>query len=102
MDTAKRVIGVYGDKGEDGADAITLVITSSNGSIFKSENIVTVLTAHVYKAGSEVTGTALGALGSINWYKDGATTAVGTGSTLNIQAGTVTQKATYEARLEKS
>lgn len=86
--------------GQTGEDAITMVITSSNGSIFKNTAIATTLTAHVYKAGAEVTGDALTALGTIKWYKDGASTAAGTGSTLTITAGDVTNKAIYEARLE--
>ena len=86
--------------GTNGADALVLAITSSNGEIFKNTAIATVLTAHVYKAGIEVTGTALTALGTINWYKDGATTAVATGSTLTIDAGDVSGKATYVAQLE--
>ena len=87
--------------GDDGADAITMSITSSNGTIFKNTSIPTTLTAHVYKAGVEVTGNALTALGTIKWYKDGGSTAVGTGQTLTISAGAVTNKATYVAQLEQ-
>lgn len=87
--------------GDDGEDAITMSITSSNGTIFKNTSIATTLTAHVYKAGVEVTGNALSALGTIKWYKDGSTTAAGTGQTLTISAGAVTNKATYVAQLEK-
>lgn len=97
---AKGDQGVQGPQGNAGADAITLAITSSAGFIFKNSSIATTLTAHVYKAGAEVTGTALSALGTIKWYKDGGTTAVGTGSTLSISAGSVTNKATYTAQLE--
>ena len=86
--------------GDDGADAITLVVTSSNGTIFKNTAIATTLTAHVYKAGTELNATQIEALGTIKWYKDGGTTAAATGATLSITAGTVTNKATYEARLE--
>jgi hypothetical protein len=87
-------------KGEAGADALTLVVTSSAGTIFKNADIATTLTAHVYKAGAEVTGTALSALGAIKWYKDGGTTAVATGQTLTISAGSVANKASYVAQLE--
>lgn len=86
--------------GDDGADAITLVVTSSNGTIFKNTAIATTLTAHVYQAGQELDATAIAALGTIKWYKDGASTATATGATLSITAGSVTNKATYEARLE--
>ena len=84
----------------DGADAITLTVTSSNGTIFKNSAISTVLTAHVYKAGTELNITEIAALGTIKWYKDGGTTAVATGNTLTIDAGDVTNKATYIAQLE--
>lgn len=92
--------GKDGADGADGADAISISITSSNGTIFKNSAISTVLTAHVYKGGTEVTGTSLSALGTIKWYKDGGSTAVATGSTLTISAGDVTNKATYIAQLE--
>ena len=75
-------------------------VTSSNGTIFKNSTVETVLTAHVYQGGVEVTETALTALGTIKWYKDGGTTAVATGQTLTISAGDVTSKATYIAQLE--
>ena len=93
--------------GDDGADAITIAITSSNGSIFKNTSVETTLTAHVYKAGAEVTGSALTALGTIRWYKDGSSTPMTSttgitvnGATITITAGGVTNKATFEARLE--
>lgn len=98
--------GAKGDKGDKGAtgaagaDAITMVITSSNGTIFKNTDIATTLTAHVYKAGAEVTGSSLTALGTIKWYKDGSNTSSATGSTFTISAGDVANKASYEARLE--
>lgn len=95
-----NIKGATGATGAAGADAITIAITSSNGTIFKNASIETTLTAHVYKAGTEVTGSALTALGTIKWYKDGGTTAVATGATLNISAGDVSNKATYVAQLE--
>ena len=45
-------------------------------------------------------GAALTALGTIKWYKDGSTTASGTGATLSISSGDVTTKASYTAQLE--
>lgn len=92
--------GDKGDTGEAGADAITLSITSSNGTIFKNSSIATVLTAHVYQAGTELTSAQIAALGTIKWYKDGGSTATATGATLTIDAGDVTNKATYIAQLE--
>lgn len=98
--TTSYSVSRNGVNGADGADALTLVITSSNGDIFKNTAIATTLTAHVYKGGVEVTGSALTALGTIKWYKDGGTTAVATGQTLTITAGQVQTKATYIAQLE--
>lgn len=92
--------GTNGINGTNGKDAITMAITSSGGTIFKNTAIATTLTAHVYKGGVEVTGTALSALGTIKWYKDGETTAVATGSTYTIGAGDVSNKATFSAQLE--
>lgn len=92
--------GGKGDTGAPGADALTLTITSSNGTIFKNSAIETVLTAHVYKAGAELTAAQIAAFGTIKWYKDGDTTAVGTGATLTIDAGDVSHKASYVAQLE--
>ena len=89
-----------GADGQDGADALNLIITSSNGDIFKNTAIATTLTAHVYKGGAEVTGSALTALGTIKWYKDGSSTSMATGQTLTISAGDVANKATYVAQLE--
>lgn len=77
-----------------------MAITSSNGFIFKNTSVATTLTAHVYKGGAEVTGSALSALGTIKWYKDGGATAVASGQTLTISAGDVSSKASYTAQLE--
>ena len=60
--------GATGQTGAAGADAITLSITSSNGTIFKNSAIATVLTAHVYRAGAELNATQIAALGTIKWY----------------------------------
>ena len=100
--TAKWVYvnNIKGAKGDQGDAAITLSVTSSNGTIFKNSAVETVLTAHVYQGGVEVTGNALTALGTIKWYKDGSATATATGQTLTISAGDVTNKATYIAQLE--
>ena len=94
------VNNIRGQKGDTGAAGISMTVTSSNGQIFKNSEIETVLTAHVYQGGTELTGSALSALGTIKWYKDGGSTAVGTGQTLTISAGDVTDRATYVAQLE--
>ena len=96
-----NIKGAKGDQGNAGADAITMTITSSNGTIFKNTAITTTLTAHVYKAGAELDATAIAALGTIKWYKDGSTTPLSTtGQTLNIGSGDIDNKATYIAQLE--
>lgn len=92
--------GDAGEQGEPGDDAIVLIIESSAGIIFKNTAVATTLTARVFKGGVEVTGSDLTALGTIKWYKDGAATPVGTGSSLSVSAGTVTNRATYTAQLE--
>lgn len=95
--------GEQGDTGAAGADAITMVITSSMGTVFKNGSISTTLTAHVYKAGKEITASTsptLASLGTIKWYKDGGSTAVHTGQDYTITGEDVTNKATYTAQLE--
>ena len=92
--------GANGQNGSNGADALTMVIISSNGSIFKNTNIATTLSAHVYKGGVEVIGSGLAALGTIKWYKDGGSSAVATGASLTINPGDVTNNANYTAQLE--
>lgn len=109
---AKGETGAKGDKGETGAkgdtgetgaagaDALVMVITSSNGTIFKNASINTTLTAHVYKGGVELTSAQIATLGSVKWYKDGSTTAAATGLTFNISASTVNVKTNIVAQLE--
>lgn len=92
--------GAQGDKGNPGADALSLIIISSNGNIFKNTTIATTLSAHVFKGGKEVSGSALNALGTIKWYRDGASVSMATGSTLTINPGDVTNNANYTAQLE--
>ena len=59
------------------------------------------LTAHVYRAGAELSASQIAELGTIKWYKDGSTTPLSTtGATLNINASDVINKASYIAQLE--
>lgn len=121
--TDPRVIGVYGDTGAQGkqgeqgiqgeqgkqgetgaagADALTVVVTASNGTVFKNNSGSTILTAHVYKGGVEQSITDVGvcgSLGSIKWYKGG--TAVATAKTLTVSAGDVTNSQAYTCQLEE-
>ena len=90
-------------QGANGEDAITMSITSSNGTVFKNNSGSTVLTAHVYKAGIEQTITdagVCGTLGSVKWYKAGSTTAVATAKTLTVSASDVANAVAYTCQLE--
>ena len=97
--------GAKGDKGETGAagaDAITMTITSSNGTVFKNSSESTVLTAHVFVGGAEQSITddgVCGSYGSVKWYK--GTTLKGTSNTLTVSAREVTSSQAYTAQLEK-
>lgn len=95
--------GATGQTGAAGADAITITITSSNGTIFKNNSGSTVLTAHVFKGAVEQSITdagVCGSLGSIKWYKQGSATALKTSKTLTVSAADVTNSVVYTAQLE--
>jgi hypothetical protein len=92
--------GATGATGAPGADAITMAITTNNGNVFKNSSGTTTLTAHVYKAGAELSSQDVAKLGTIKWYKDGGTTSVGSGATLSVSASSVSSKAVYTAQLE--
>lgn len=53
--TEPGIIGVYGDSGKDGEDAVTLRIDSSRGTVFKNNTVSTVLSAVVYKGSQRIT-----------------------------------------------
>ena len=96
--------GTNGKNGEDGADAITMTITSSNGTVFKNNAGSTVLTAHVFVGGVEQSITdagVCGSYGSVKWYKAGSTTAVATAKTYTISAANVDNSLAITAQLEK-
>ena len=96
-----NIRGATGGTGPAGADAITMSITSSNGTIFKNTGVSTTLTAHVYRAGVELDVDEIAALGTILWYKDGSSTALATtGATLGVTPSDVVNRATYVAQLE--
>lgn len=91
---------VSGTDGKNGADAITIIVSSSAGTIFTNKPIATTLEAHVYMGGRELTGAALDAVGEVKWYKDDLTTPVATGRILTIESGTIANTASYVAQLE--
>lgn len=100
--------GATGATGAAGADAITLSITTSAGTVFKNNTGSTVLTAHVYKAGVEQSitdaGVVANSLGSIKWYKvnaDGSLgTAKATAKTYTVTASDVQNCQAYTCQLE--
>lgn len=102
--TTSYSVSYKGTNGVDGADAISMTITSSNGTVFKNNSGSTVLTAHVYKGGVEQTVTeagVCGSLGTVKWYKAGSTTAVATANTYTISAEDVENSVVITAQLEK-
>ena len=95
--------GPQGKTGANGVDAITLTITSSNGTIFKNNSGSTVLTAHVYIGGVEqrVTNNGVcGNIGSIKWYKGGIAEPISTSKSITVSASDVMNLAMYTAQLE--
>lgn len=101
--TTSYSVSYKGTNGNNGADAITLTITSSAGTVFKNSSGSTTLTAHVFKGGVEQSITdagVCGSLGSIKWYKGSSTTSVATSKTLTVQASAVTNSEVYTAQLE--
>lgn len=94
--------GAKGDKGSTGAagaDAVTISITTDNGSVFKNNEGTTTLTAHVFKAGAELTESQIAALGTLKWYVDGEASGK-TGQTLLVSAADIDGKAVYTVQLE--
>ena len=95
--------GVQGVQGVKGDDAITLTITSSNGTVFKNNTGSTTLTAHVFVGGKEQTiesnGTC-GSIGTVKWYKGSATSGTAAKS-ITVTAKEVTNSMAYTCQLEK-
>lgn len=95
--------GATGATGAAGADAITMTITSSAGTVFKNSSGSTILTAHVFVGGVEQTITAAGvcgSYGSVKWYKGNGTTAVATSKTYTVSATDVNNSLAITAQLE--
>ena len=102
--TTPAIIGTHGTTGATGAAAISMTITSSNGTVFKNNSGSTVLTAHVFVGGVEQSITdagVCGSYGSVKWYKDDGTSAVATGKTYTITAAHVLNSSVITAQLEK-
>ena len=95
--------GPKGPQGDSGADAISITITASAGTVFKNNSGSTILTAHVYKGGIEQTvdtSGKCGSLGYIKWYKGTSTTAAATAKTLTVTASEVTNFMVITCQLE--
>ena len=92
------VQGATGATGAAGTDAISMVITSDNGITFKNSAGSTVLTAHIFRGGAELSDEDVARIGLIQWYKNGVS--AGTGKTLSIAAASVDSTSVYGARLE--
>lgn len=95
--------GPRGPQGNAGADAITVTITSSNGIIFKNNTGSTVLTAHVFQGGKEITGISSagvvpGGLGTLKWYK--GSTFLKAAATYPVTAEAVDNSQAYICQLE--
>lgn len=90
--------GATGATGAKGADAIYMTITSDNGTAFKNNTGSTVMTAHVFRGGAELSDEEVSMIGLIQWYKNGS--AAGTGKTLSVAASSVDSTTVYRARLE--
>ena len=96
-------VAKQGATGAAGRDAITVSITSSNGTVFKNNAGSTTLTAHVFKGGVEQSITdagVCGSLGSIKWYKGESTTPLATSRTLTVTASDVDNTGAYTCSLE--
>ncbi len=100
--------GIDGQPGKDGTngqDAISMVITASNGTVFKNNSGSTVLTAHVFVGGIEQTITASGEcrdLGVVKWYKgNNQSTPVAISKTYTISAADVLNSEIITVQLEK-
>lgn len=78
-----------------GENALTIQIESSDGTTFKTSAIDTILYATLYDGQTEVTASNYG---TFRWYRDGGTTAVGTGGSLTVLLPTV-EKAVYTVKL---
>lgn len=85
----------------DSIVALSCEITSSEGTLFIVTTIDTVLTAHIYANGEELTATQIADIGTIRWYDaDDMTTVLGTGLTYTITEAMDISAINIKARLE--
>lgn len=103
--TTSYSVSYKGTNGAKGEDAITMTITSSNGTVFKNNSGSTILTAHVMVGGVEQSITdagVCGSLGTVKWYKGtNPISAAATGKTYTVSAADVLNTVLITAQLEK-
>lgn len=86
---------------QDKVVALSCAITSSEGTLFLTTSINTVLTAHVYANGTELTASQIAEIGVIRWYDaSDLTTVLGTGQTYTITEAMNINTVSIRARLE--
>ena len=98
--TTSYSVSRIGVDGQNGSAALTLVIESSEGQIFKNSGIATTLRAHVFQGNEELTESEINLIGAVKWYRNNETTAVSTGLTRVIEEGSEESTVTYRAQLE--
>lgn len=79
--------GPKGEKGDPGTDALTIVVSSSNGVIFNNGPIHTTLTAQVFRGIDEITGDELATLGKIAWFHPDKEEPCYVGNSIDIHIG---------------
>ena len=67
-------------------NGMTLTITSSNGAVFIETKVETVLTAHLFLNGGELSAAEIATFGTVKWYliENGAETYLGSGLTYTV------------------
>lgn len=96
-----QYLSVQGMAGPKGEDAISIIVTSSNGTLFQDSAVFTILTAHVFQNGRELSEAEISELGTIKWYKNRILSSVGSGLSLTINE-ILDKKAVYTASLEEN
>lgn len=85
----------------DSIVALSCEITSSEGTLFILTTVDTVLTAHIYANGLELTQAQIADIGVIRWYNaDDLATVLGTGQTYTITQAMNISAINIRARLE--
>lgn len=85
----------------DSVVALSCEITSSQGTLFITTPVDTVLTAHIYADGIELNATQIADIGVIRWYNaDDMATVLGTGTTYTITSAMNISAINVKARLE--